>query len=57
MNDFTKAELQEIIEYAFHAELFLKLAIDLINLKQPKEAKMQLEVCLDKINSIRNLAL
>lgn len=57
MNDFTKDERKIIIEQANHAELFLKLALDLINLKQPKEAKLQLEVCLDKINGIRNMAL
>ena len=48
---------KHIIKYTYDAELFLQLAIDLINLKKSKEAKMQLEICLDKINGIRNLVL
>jgi hypothetical protein len=48
---------KQIIEYTDCAQQFLKIAVDLINLNQPKEAKMQLEICLDKINGIRNLAL
>lgn len=48
-------ELNIIRQYTMDTYLLIKLAIDLINLAEPQEAKKLLQICLDKINGIRNL--